>query len=155
MDVDVELDADADGDESAAADGVMTTVDTVVDVMNVVRVKDVELKSRLELEPAVETSSVLTKTESCAEVLDAAPVFVFEPPMLVLVPVLAPGNVTEMPDGKILNVRMPVLDVESAAAVESASAIAEVVNVIGTIGGRDEGASEPVIVVIEGLTDAV
>lgn len=128
----------------------MTTVDTVVDVMNVVRVKDVELESRLELEPAVETSSVLTKTESCAEVLDTASVFVFG------VPVLAPGNVTEMSDGKILNVRIPVLDVESvAAAVERASAIAEVVNVIGTIGGRDEGASEPVIVVIEGLTDAV
>lgn len=87
--------------------------------------------------------SVLIKTESSAVLVVCA---------LTLTLVL--GKVTEISDGKILNERT-ALDVagEAAGAVDRASATADVDRVMGTIGPREEGAAEPVIVVIEGSDD--
>lgn len=119
-------------DESIAAAG-------EVDVTKVVGADFVELELELELELDVSTARVLMNTESCAVLLVAV--------VLVLVP--APGNVTEISEGKMLNERISL----DAGAVERASAAGLVV--MGTIAAREDGASEPVIVVMEGFVGGV
>lgn len=120
------------GDDSAAA---VAVLDVETDLTNVVGTEET---ADVESEP-----SVLIKTESSAVLVDCASTLV-----LVL------GKVTEISDGKILNERIAVEVAEEATgAVDRASATADVDRVMGTIGPRDEGAAEPVIVVIEGFND--
>lgn len=119
-------------DDSAAA---VAVLDVEMDLTNVVGTEET---AGVGSEP-----SVLIKTESSAVLVVCA---------LTLVLVL--GKVTEISDGKILNERIAVEVAEEASgAVDRASATADVDRVMGTIGPRDEGATEPVIVVIEGFND--
>lgn len=132
----------------------------VVDVMNVVSL-GCEIDNVLDVDvdivaaTAVSTASVLINIDSSAD-------FVFFPlPLpLALAPtlLLAPGNVTEISDGKILNVNTPGAledtDTDTGAEDNASAAAAELDTVIGTIGARVEGASEPVIVVIDGFIDS-
>lgn len=117
----------------------------VVDVMNVVGLGRDVWRLSCGVDAGVEAPRVLMKIESSVV-------------LGLLVLVLVAGKVTEMSDGKMLNVRMLVFEVEveldsddGAGAVESASAD----TVIGTIAASVDGATEPVIVVMEGFMEDV